>query len=374
MMAFKAVSHTRRFEYSLCLSRPCHFILGYSLFPHYCILRFSRWLRFVWLLAFLLLLGGCRCSSNNEADFFNIEYSGQNYQLMGVNFGPFITGQDPNLGDRADASQLTDRMQLIGENAEWLRTYGMSNGLEEAGTIARSLGYKTALGAWIDRDSADNDREIDALITAAQAGEADLLIIGSEVLLRRDATADELISYIDRVKAADTGIPVAYADQHEMLLANPSVIEAVDVVLANYYPYWSGVSIEHAVSAVHAWHQQVIEASAGKQVMVSETGWPDCGDEIGNAVPSPQNASDYFLNFISWARANEVGYFYFEAFDEAWKADYEGPQGACWGIWDTVGNLKPGMHRVFNDLTLADNWSDAGIPCGEGTPSISTLR
>lgn len=39
---------------------------------------------------------------------------------------------------------------------------------------------------------------------------------------------------------------------------------------------------------------------------------------------------------------------YFEAFDEPWKTQTEGPQGACWGIWDKAGNLKPGLSVVLN--------------------------
>ena len=71
----------------------------------------------------------------------------------------------------------------------------------------------------------------------------------------------------------------------------------------------------------------------------------------------PENAAFYFLNFVSWARANSVQYFYFEAYDEPWKAAREGPQGACWGLWDQNSQLKAGMQAVFDDQTLADNWT-----------------
>ncbi len=116
-----------------------------------------------------------------------------------------------------------------------------------------------------------------------------------------------------------------------LVLAHPAVIANSDVVLANYYPYWEGVSIDVAVATLHRWHQRVVAAAPGKSVIVSETGWPGGGNAAGNAVPSPENASFYFLNFVSWARANDVPYFYFEALDETWKTAHEGPQGAHWG-------------------------------------------
>ena len=105
-------------------------------------------------------------------------------------------------------------------------------------------------------------------------------------------------------------------------------------------------------------------------MIVSETGWPSCGTPIGNAVPSPENAGQYFVNVVSWARANDVDIFYFEAFDERWKVRHEGPQGACWGIWDEDGNLKQWMRKTFEGVTIPDNWTNDDIPGGEGRPAI----
>jgi hypothetical protein len=111
-------------------------------------------------------------------------------------------------------------------------------------------------------------------------------------------------------------------------------------------------------------------AAGGKLVAVSETGWPSCGNTIGRAVPSLENAVLFALNFVSWARANDVPYLYFVAFDEQWKAAYEGPQGPCWGIWDVLGRPKPGMQAIFDGETISDNWSNPDIPGGPGTLAI----
>lgn len=292
------------------------------------------------------------------------------YQTYGLNFSPYIDGQDPNLGSEVSEEQLRTRMEVIKPYTVWIRTFGSSNGLEKSGSIAHNLDLKAALGAWISSDLATNEQEIENLIAAAKAGEADLLIVGSEVMLRGDLSEDELINYINRVKQEVPELPVSYADVYGVLLSHPNIIDAVDIVLVNYYPYWEGISIDLAVAAIHGWHTQVTAAANGKQVIVSETGWPSDGNQVGNAIPSSDNASLYFLNFVSWSRANDVDYFYFEAFDESWKAAYEGPQGAHWGIWDKDGTLKPGMERVFNDETMEDNWSGGAIPGGPGDPAI----
>jgi Glycosyl hydrolases family 17 len=144
--------------------------------------------------------------------------------------------------------------------------------------------------------------------------------------------------------------------------AHPEVIAAVDVVAVSCYPCREGIALEHALAHIHALHQQVIAAAGDKMVFVSESGWPSCGDQIGAAVPSLANERAFALSFLSWARANEVPNFYFSTFDESWRAVYEGPQGACWGILDKDGNVKPGMQDIFAGVTVPDNWTPPGGP------------
>jgi exo-beta-1,3-glucanase (GH17 family)/DNA-binding beta-propeller fold protein YncE len=288
------------------------------------------------------------------------------YRMYGINFSPYIDDdEDPNKGGvQVTDEELEERMETIAPYTEWIRTFGCNEDLKEAGEFAHARGMKAAIGAWLGREpeaEQENRTQIDCLKERAKEGHVDIAIVGSEVLLRGDLPEDKLIDYINEVKQyfQEEGIdvPVTYADIYGVLLDHPNVISAIDLVFANYYPYWEGRKIDYAVAYVHRWHQQVIDAAGGKEVIVSETGWPSCGEHIGEAVPSLENASFYFLNFVSWARANNVKYFYFEAFNEGWKAKYEGPQGACWGIWDRDGNLKPDMERVFDCETIPDNWS-----------------
>jgi hypothetical protein len=173
--------------------------------------------------------------------------------------------------------------------------------------------------------------------------------------------------YINRARQALPTVPVTTADVYHEILAHPELIAAVDVVAVNYFPYWEGIALEHALAHIHAVHQQVLAAAGDKTVFVSETGWPSCGNQLIAAVPSPENARSFAVNFLSWARANEVPNFYFSAFDETWRVTYEGPQGACWGIFDKQGILKPGMQDILAGVTVPDNWTPPG---GPGTPAV----
>lgn len=289
------------------------------------------------------------------------------YRVHGLNFSPYVDGQDPNQGAYVEPAQLQSRMEIVQPYTRWIRTYGSTHGLEHSGKIAHNLGLKAAVGAWISNNATDNDVEIENLISAGLAGYADMLIVGSEVLLRDDHTEGQLIAYIHQVRQAVPGVPVSYSDVYHVLEDHPAVIDAVDIVLVNYFPYWEGKHVERAISNIHCWHARMLELADGKPVIVGETGWPSAGDTIGLAEPSMHNAGIFFLDFVTWARANSVDYFYFSALDESWKAAYEGPQGAHWGVWDKSGVMKPGMMAVFNNASSSNTWN---YYCGSGEPAI----
>jgi exo-beta-1,3-glucanase (GH17 family) len=97
------------------------------------------------------------------------------------------------------------------------------------------------------------------------------VIVGNEVLLRGDLSDDELIGYIQRVKAA-VNVPVTTADTGVILLQHPRVMDAVDYLMPHIYAYWDGVSIENAARYVEQQYQRIQAAVPGKRVVIGETG------------------------------------------------------------------------------------------------------
>ncbi len=87
-------------------------------------------------------------------------------------------------------------------------------------------------------------------------------------------------------------------------------------------------------------HALTVKAAHGKPVIITETGWPDNGNNVNEAVPSPLNAMKYFINLQTWGEKYNTELFYFSSFDEAWKIHHEGEIGASWGIWDKNEHLK----------------------------------
>lgn len=269
-------------------------------------------------------------------------------KLYGLDFSPYIgAGQSPDNGTYITESQLRRTLAEIAPYTQWIRTYGCTGCMADAGSIAHELKLKVAAGAWIGTDLAANEAEIAALIQMAKNKEADVLIVGSEALRRGDITEAQLTSYIDRVKEEANGIPVTTAETYDMFLNHPSLIGHIDCVYANIYPYWEGVAIDDAIQRLDGSYQALKSLAGVKEVVLSETGWPDGGNARDAAVPSPENASLYFSKFLSWASLNAVSYFYFEAFDEPWKADNGIPQEAHWGVWNSGETIKPLMEQVL---------------------------
>jgi exo-beta-1,3-glucanase (GH17 family) len=269
-------------------------------------------------------------------------------KLSGMNFGPYMNGQDPSRGTVISQAQIDARLAIIQPYTRAVRTFGVTNGLEAIPARARAAGLDVWAGAWLSNNRAANEREITNLIAIGRTGAAKVLIVGSEVLLRNDLPESELLSYIQRVKAArPAGIRVAYVDTDDVLRAHPKVMAAVDVVMPVIYPYWYGVAIGGGITNVRMRWDKLKAAVGGKELVVAETGWPSAGSARGAAVPSAANAARFFLEFTTWARTNNTPYFYFEAFDEAWKSR-EGDVGPNWGLFTATGTLKPGMQAAFD--------------------------
>jgi len=258
--------------------------------------------------------------------------------VHGLCFSPYLEGQEP--GALVSQAQIRDRLAILRPYARWVRTFSCTDGHEQTPRIARELGLKTLVGAWLDDDREKNEREIEGLLAVARAGHADLVAVGNEVLLRGDLTEDELIGYLARVRQALPGVPVGYVDAYHLFEDHPRVTAACDVVLANCYPFWECCPRPQAVTYMTEMYRRTVAVAQGKRVIISETGWPDKGSAFGGAVPSTEGAMRYFVDTQDWARRDGVEVFYFAAFDEAWKVGAEGDVGAFWGLWDAHGRPK----------------------------------
>ena len=259
-------------------------------------------------------------------------------KIHGISFSPYTEGQGP--GTRVSAAQIRERLEFIRPYVHWIRSFSCSEGNELIPEIAAEYGLETMVGIWLDDNREQNETELANAIDIAKSGNAGILAVGNEVLLRGDLPEDELIDYITRAKQAVPDIDVGYVDAYFKFDDHPRVTEACDVVLANCYPFWEGCPAEHALLYMKEMYRRAVRAANGRRVIISETGWPNIGSATRGAMPSLENAVKYFIDTYQWAEQDGIDILYFSAFDETWKVDKEGDVGAYWGLWDKDGNPK----------------------------------
>ena len=247
-------------------------------------------------------------------------------------FSPYLEGQEP--GTQISEEQIKRRIEIIKPHTQWVRSFSCTEGNELIPKIAKGMGMKTLVGAWLGKYKSINEQEIEGLIKIAKAGDADIVAVGNEVLYREDLSEDELLDYIYQVKRELPGVQVGYVDAYYEFGNRPRVTEACDVILANCYPFWEGCSLEHSYLYMKDMYNRALQAGKGKKVIITETGWPNVGEIFHGAEPSEENALKYFINTQLWSKKEDIDIFYFSSFDETWKTDDEGDVGAYWGIWD----------------------------------------
>ncbi len=261
--------------------------------------------------------------------------------VHGLCFSPYTEGQ--RAGDALSEAQIRRRMDIIAPYTTWVRAFACTQGNELIPKVAREKGLKTMAGAWISQDKERNEREIKALVQLAEAGLVDIAAVGNEVLQRNELSEQDVIQYIQRVRALlPKHIPLGYVDTYFHYLEKPALVDACDVVLINCYPFWEGADNQHALQYLQHMYALTTQAARGKKVIITETGWPSNGQMVQEANPSADNAMKYFINTQHWAKENNIELFYFSSFDESWKFHHEGEVGTQWGLWDIHEKQKFG--------------------------------
>jgi exo-beta-1,3-glucanase (GH17 family) len=307
---------------------------------------------------------------------------GGSEKFSSLSFEAYRPWESPLTDNFPTEAEADSDMALVARQARAIRTYAAVDGDFDVAALAKKHGLKVWQGIWLGADRVKNDIEISRGIALAHRYPDTIirLVVGNEVLLRRDLPPAELIADIDRVRRA-VKQPVAYADVWEFWLQFPEVAPHVDVMLIHLLPYWEDVptGIDRAVEHVGAIFARMRKDFPGKEIAIGETGWPSRGRARADAVPSPVNETIFLRRFLTLSRAEHFDYNFIEAFDEIWKYQSEGIVGASWGIFDAQRRTKiPLIGPVSNDpdwgvhallsigtglaLTALGLWLGVGLP------------
>ena len=181
---------------------------------------------------------------------------------------------------------------------------------------------KLMLGMWASAGPEIIDNEIAALKNAITKYGEDFtsrvngISVGSEDLYRITPTGyendplsvgagpAELTSYIKKVRAALAGTalaktPIGHVDTWTAWQngSNAAVVEAVDFLGMNTFPYFQTTEangIENGAKLFKDALAVTQSAAAGKNVIITETGWPVGGKDSSAATASIKNAKTYW--------------------------------------------------------------------------------
>ena len=258
-------------------------------------------------------------------DAVPIKLSGVNYSIrQGADWEPFKCKQPYQV--------LTDLSLLnrVTKNTRVLSLTDCGGGSIILGA-AKELGMKVWLGLWVDVDETVFEGEVDELARMLEDGEIDGstvlgVTVGSEALYREDATIDQMLFYLGRVRnLLDTfglsNLPVSIVDIEPMYTAYPQLREEVDVTYINSFPFWEATPIDTAVDylAEKAGNLLSTSESRGKPFIVGETGWPSDGFIEGVGVASSENQQQYFIDAFCYMEQQGWEYYWFTGIDNAWR-------------------------------------------------------
>ncbi|MCB5189851.1 beta-1,6-glucan synthase [Methylobacillus arboreus] len=265
-------------------------------------------------------------------------------KLNCVSYAPYYgKGETPFVATTvAEKSRIERDLRLLSERFDCVRTYSVKQGLDYVPEAASKLGMKVLLGAWVGYVKLENDKEVDLAIKLANRYPETVkgLIIGNEVLLRKEQTEDVMLAYLEEAQRR-TEVPVTYADVWEFWLKHPRLEQAVDYLTVHILPYWED-DPQNVDNAIH--HAETVMESLGKTfskpLFIGETGWPSVGKHRNDSIPSLVNQASYLRQFIQTAHDKGWNYNLIEAIDQPWKRDLEGTVGGYWGMYDTDLNSK----------------------------------
>jgi len=220
---------------------------------------------------------------------------------------------------------------------------------------------KVWLGVWQDTNTTTNARQLAEMYSILSTyGTSSFVgvIVGNEILYRKDMTETQLGTLLTEVRSNFTSLgynlSVATSDLGDNWTAD--LASKSDYVMSNVHPFFSGVNVDDAAAWTWNFWQTYdynLKADLSKN-LISETGWPsaggmDCGDAsscTNGSVAGVQEMTDFMSDWVCSALNNGTNYFWFEAFDEPWKIMYDTPGKDWedkWGLMDVNRNLKSGV-------------------------------
>jgi len=259
--------------------------------------------------------------------------------LPSVSYAPFEGTAHPDVDNIPNPEKIRADLKTLAPFTRAIRLYSSTGGVELVPPIAAEFGLKVTVGAWIDKHTDRNERELlSAIDLAKRNGNVNGIVVGNETIYRGEQKIEDLIKLIQRVKGS-VNVPVTTGEIWNIWLENPELASSVDFIAAHILPYWEGFSDKQAVDQALIIYQKLRDAFPGKRIVIAEFGWPSAGYNLKNADPGPFEQAVTLRNFVSRAESIGMEYNIVEAIDQPWKF-FEGGVGPYWGILNAAREPK----------------------------------
>ncbi|GMG17573.1 unnamed protein product [Phytophthora fragariaefolia] len=284
------------------------------------------------------------------------------------------------------ASQIASELEILKSYTNVLRLYSLTD-CDQATTVvpaAIAAGFQLEVGLWVDSYSSSYEAEKEAFATLLDTGAVtpDNIVgihVGSEAIYRGDVDYKTAVSHLSEIRqmcinnGGAAKVPLTITDVGNTYLAYPDLINKVDYVSANLFPFWDKVVPAKAAAYFLGTYNRLVDLAAtyegNKSVVIGETGWATNGTDVRASVASPENSAKYFHDFYLQAQEKGITYYYFSAFDEPWKgAD---TVEAHFGLFYEDGKIKLNIDELNLD-NEATEAPDAGSSAGSASNSSSS--
>jgi len=292
--------------------------------------------------------------------------------LIGVSdavcYSGFRSGQHPDRGEGAanpSYSETLEDLKILSEDCDFrlIRVYdsGLNSEMVLRVIKENNINIKVMLGIWLRAELSNHETcawltgpipvdelrqnkklnlvEIERGIKLARLYK-DIVVavnVGNEALVDwndHKVDIDTIISYVQKVQKAIKQ-PVTVADNYRWWADHgTSLAEAVDFISLHVYPIWEEKDIDEGLSYSIQNVIEVHKALPDAKIVITEAGWASIASEFDGRA-SEEKQEQYYIEFMAWAKENNITCFFFEAFDEDWKGNSDNPMGAekHWGLY-----------------------------------------
>jgi exo-beta-1,3-glucanase (GH17 family) len=255
------------------------------------------------------------------------------------------------------AAQVSADLATTKQHFSHVRTYypQYGGGAVDVGKLAKEVGLNLMLSLFLFDGHPDwiegNYQQF--VRPAAARGNITAILIGNE----DPQMIDAITQYLRKAKADLPQVPVGTSQTIAFWLTDgraAQLLPLVDFIGVNIYPAWDwtraddannqpiGVTPESGFTSFRDTYNQIQTKYSGRQVVVTETGWPT----TFGLIPAEQfpigisNARDYLNRVIAWAQAQQIVVYIHNMFDDQYGVDTSSPFNYHFGLIDYAGNPK----------------------------------